>query len=1033
MKSIITVGLVLFSLLFSINLQSQENYFVELNKETNYKKNDQLKQELGIHRDNGLLLLDQRTDQLNIIHTRYKQTMGNIPVEGAMFMIHQYPDGKTLANGQWLKQSSPKINLIVDRLSAIEKVKTHYGSEKIMAWEKYPEIEKYQPIVELVWFDKAYGKSVSTYKLAYKIDVITGLPYNKERIFIGAQDGEILHKYDLLHTIDVIGQGEGLHNGSVEMTVDSIGPTEFFLQESNRHGGVSIFTGMTFLSEPIIDQDNMWIEDGVAVDAHWGAEKTIDYFYQQHNHLGLEGNGGQLLVNVHVMDIFTGEPMANAFWDGFSINIGDGVANTLYDVPFSTLDVVAHEITHGVTEQFANLIYEGESGGMNESFSDIFGVSTESYFGSNYNWQLGEQLGPIFRHMDNPNAVEMAAYYEGNFWNPNGDVHALSSIGNLWYYYLVEGGSGNNEAGLDFDISGIGFEKAGKIAFRCLTSYLTENSDYHDFLQASVQSAIDLYGNCSEEHNAVIKAWAVVGIGEFIQDNDAFIMLDEVPTYQACGLGMEEIQTTFLYQSCDIEVLSGAIVKLNYSINGGTPVAENFVTNTDLDFGDEINYTFNTLADLSTVGTYEIKTWVDYQEDEYILNDSLTFEVENKLQQNEDFAMLAVDNSYDKEYCGLTISNPNLIIQFLGCDFISAGEQIQINAKLGNSQASNTITLQNDLFPGDNLNVIFNNATLIADNYGIADLELEVVYPNDPFPNNNILMVPFNFIENIEDTEEYPFDDASEVDRFKINSLIANPNSLVPRTDVSDQSDAIRFVGPTPGVDDLPLGLITTEESDIWNMENNNRSSYMCMCVDASNWGECHLSYDLFIHQSNLWDFVVGFPDVIDAPPYYSNMRILIDGIPVSDTYGDTGSLFVHHEHDLSQYVGQSFELCFQIKPLTVATDFDFDRVILDNIFIDKGIINSTESSLENQDAIILYPIPIVDNLNIELITQKRELVKLEIVNTLGRIIYREDLSLNKGNNLRNLNFRNLPNGIYFAKFHNNDSRKTLIKKFVKS
>ena len=151
------------------------------------------------------------------------------------------------------------------------------------------------------------------------------------------------------------------------------------------------------------DGDNYWNnfnadQDEVATDAHWGAEMTYDYFLNEHGRNSIDGAGFTLNSYVHYDNSY-----ANAFWDGSRMTYGDGSGSWS---PLTALDIAAHEIGHGLCNFTANLVYQDESGALNESFSDIWGAAIENHARpTNWNWLIGEDIGSALRSMSNPNAA----------------------------------------------------------------------------------------------------------------------------------------------------------------------------------------------------------------------------------------------------------------------------------------------------------------------------------------------------------------------------------------------------------------------------------------------------------------------------------------------------------------------------------------------------------------------------------------------------------------------------------------------------
>jgi hypothetical protein len=186
--------------------------------------------------------------------------------------------------------------------------------------------------------------------------------------------------------------------------------------------------------------------------------------------------------------------------------------------PLTAIDVCGHEITHGLTSFTANLNYSNESGAMNEGFSDIFGTAIEFYGRpENADWIIGKDFYAI-RSMSNPNAFSDPDTYKGTYWytgtSDNGGVHTNSGVLNYWFYLLSMGGSGTNDKGTAFNVSGITINKAAAIAYKTLTEYLIPTSQYADARRLSIKAAETLYGVGSPEATQTTNAWIAVGVVE---------------------------------------------------------------------------------------------------------------------------------------------------------------------------------------------------------------------------------------------------------------------------------------------------------------------------------------------------------------------------------------------------------------------------------------------------------------------------------------------------------------------------------------
>lgn len=265
-----------------------------------------------------------------------------------------------------------------------------------------------------------------------------------------------------------------------------------------------------------------------ALDVHWGMEKGYDFYKSTFNRNSYDGNGSVIKQYLNPQDLQSqyGNSPNNAFAAGSPYNImvygmGDDQAMS----PVVGLDVEGHEFTHLVVNNNGNggLEYEGESGALNESFADIFGTCIEFFTNVNPDWLIGEDVmigKPFMRSMSNPNGGQQPDTYNGQYWaNPSnlsidhGGVHINSGVQNFWFYLLCQGGSGTNDMGKTYSVSGIGISKAQQIAYGNLMNYLGPNATYMDAYNGSLQAAQDLYGNPSTEYAAVSAAWYAVGIG----------------------------------------------------------------------------------------------------------------------------------------------------------------------------------------------------------------------------------------------------------------------------------------------------------------------------------------------------------------------------------------------------------------------------------------------------------------------------------------------------------------------------------------
>jgi len=257
----------------------------------------------------------------------------------------------------------------------------------------------------------------------------------------------------------------------------------------------------------IISGDNTW-SDAVAVSAHTNMGTVFDYFLQTHGRLSIDGVGGSMFSVIHVTD--EGQPMDNAFWSGTFIAYGDGDGAAAFAPLPGGLDVAAHEMSHGVIQHTVNLEYRNQSGALNESFADVFGVMVDRD-----DWLLGEDVvnstrffpSGALRDMEDPHngALEgasgwqpahMSEFRELRTETDNGGVHINSGIPNRACFLLA-------------DL--IGRDKIEKIYYHILDARLiNQRGNFVDMRNAAIQSAKELYD--ADEVAAVELAFETVGI-----------------------------------------------------------------------------------------------------------------------------------------------------------------------------------------------------------------------------------------------------------------------------------------------------------------------------------------------------------------------------------------------------------------------------------------------------------------------------------------------------------------------------------------
>jgi PKD repeat protein len=473
---------------------------------------DWLNKSLKFSKNHNLRLAQKTTDQQGIIHDKYQIYFKDIPIEGAIYSIHSKNGQTYSANGEYVLGNNIRVTPQIKESQAYENAINYINAIKY-----YNESESNtRPEGLLVILPVK-----ESYVLCYKFDIYALEPLSRNYVFVDANTGQIIKTINRICNDNVIGKAVTLYNDTINFTTDSYKGT-FRLRESGRGDGIETYNlrhNIYRSNDDFTDNDNYWdnIFDRAACDVHYGTETTYDFYFNRFGRNSFDNKGSKIYSYVHY-----GTNYVNAFWDGSCAVYGDG-DNFTYG-PLTCLDIIGHEITHGVTERSAGLIYSEESGALNESFSDIMGVSIDFYkHPATANFYSGDQCDlkyrKGFRNMANPNEFSDPDTYKGRYWDfEDQEVHINSGVQNFWFYLLCMGGSGTNDIANRYQVDSIGINKASAIAYRTLTIYLTPSSNYADARFYSIIAAEDLYGSCSKEVKSVANAWYAVGVGVLFDD-----------------------------------------------------------------------------------------------------------------------------------------------------------------------------------------------------------------------------------------------------------------------------------------------------------------------------------------------------------------------------------------------------------------------------------------------------------------------------------------------------------------------------------
>lgn len=400
---------------------------------------------------------------------------------------------------------------------------------------------------ELVILPRGPGE----FTLTWRLRAATG--NDLREYFVDARTGRIAFDYSDLQSQSAVGRATGVLGDSKKISTSRFGGA-FTLDDALRPPSIrtydmkgdpfrtrDVINGFAFLAQSDIgsDTDNNW-DDGALGDAHIYSGYTYDYYFKRFNRRGLDDANRRMQTMVHPVrrgdfgqySFFFRNFFDNAVYygDGLMLyGVGLPAGTTLggrsWDHSAGALDIVAHEITHGITEFTSDLIYENESGALNESFSDIIGTAVEMFFqpmGSGLlqaDYLVGEDIvrggsGNGIRSMADPTAFGDPDHYSERFTgtSDNGGVHINSGIPNHAFYLAVEGGT-HRLSGLN--VQGVGRENRHQIEtvfYRAVTQLLPADATFAMARTATIQAARDLYGVGGPVERAMTQAWDAVGV-----------------------------------------------------------------------------------------------------------------------------------------------------------------------------------------------------------------------------------------------------------------------------------------------------------------------------------------------------------------------------------------------------------------------------------------------------------------------------------------------------------------------------------------
>jgi len=516
-------------------------------------------------------------DKLGMRHVRMAQQYKGVPVYGSELIAHFSKDNALEAvNGTYVEgievDPTPQKSSDEAVRIALSDLKSFFGAGQ----PNRPEL------IIFPWEGQNY--------LAWRFELFSDSPMGRWEYFVDANTGEVIFKANRIKDTEAVGTGTGVmgsarthidtdKNGSQYRMID-------YTREAanNPHGhngqmpaGNNIRTYVASTSLPgtlATDADNVWNAPSQAssVDGHVYSALVYDWLLATLGRNSFDNAGGSMIVSVD----YSAEGNNNAYWNGSQMVVwswGTGW-RSLAGCP----DVIAHEWGHAVTDYESGLIYQKESGALNESFSDMMGAAFEFAHAAydTPDWYVGEngiESGGYFRDMSDPPARFDPDYYNGTYWvnvtgctpvdaNDYCGVHTNSGVGNKWFYLLSDGGTHHSVT-----VTGIGVANAIQIAYRANSFYWTQSSNYSEAAYGTVLSARDLDPSGAWEQQ-VRNGWQAVGVSmptsylvfSYPSGLPSLLTPEQTATFQV------QMEATY-----DGSIVAGS-GRLHYRISGGSEV-----------------------------------------------------------------------------------------------------------------------------------------------------------------------------------------------------------------------------------------------------------------------------------------------------------------------------------------------------------------------------------------------------------------------------------------------------------------------------
>lgn len=471
-------------------------------------------------------------------HDTYKQYYNNIEIASSAYILHSKNEKLISANGDIFNAKTVVDKINITEAEALEiclkklnakkyNWQDDYKKNKLKLKKNDANVTYYPKATKMYIYEEASAKLI----LCYQFFIMAIDPGLSSNCYVDVSNGNILKMLPLVQNCNPSNFTSNYNGIQTIFTSPDPNPLlqENLLKDDCTPYNIQVIdatNGFTFS-----DKNNIWDTPNQvsAATSLWALKRTYETFKTFFNRDGHSGSNSD--IEIYHGYVFQSNSFDNAAYqydpggdDQILIGLG-GSSNNNDD--YNTLDILAHEFTHGIDEYEGELVYSGESGALDESFADIFAEWVESKT-SSVDWLLGAQrVTGAIRSLINPNDYSDPNTYGGNFWHASNNsadnfgVHTNSGVQNQMFYLLSLGGSGWNNGltchapintGYQWSVNGIGMDNAITIAYKVLTEYMTNNSNYGVSRNAWVQAASEIYGECSNQAIQTGRAWDAVGI-----------------------------------------------------------------------------------------------------------------------------------------------------------------------------------------------------------------------------------------------------------------------------------------------------------------------------------------------------------------------------------------------------------------------------------------------------------------------------------------------------------------------------------------